>query len=144
MALFFDGGYFPRVCWWNLGKCCRRRNSTTPLHSLDDSPQHMLVHNPGSPVRILAGAFPPPTPTQDCLLHHQLCEFQMLPFGPCNATTTFARLMNAVLKELTWLTCLAFLDDIIVFGRPWEEHLLRYCSTLGRWDLSSSPGNVFQ
>lgn len=33
--------------------------------------------------------------------------------------------MDAVLSGLRWETCLAYLDDIIVFGRTWEKHLLR-------------------
>lgn len=48
----------------------------------------------------------------------------VLPFGLYNAPATFARLMDAVLYCLTWETCQPYLDDIIIFGRTWEEHLL--------------------
>lgn len=37
--------------------------------------------------------------------------------------------MDAVLSGLMWETCLVYLDDIIVFGRTGEEHLLR------RWEV---------
>lgn len=37
----------------------------------------------------------------------------------------FTKLMDVVLADLTWKTCLAYLDDLIVFGRTWEEHLQR-------------------
>jgi transposase InsO family protein len=48
-----------------------------------------------------------------------------MPFGLCNAGATFSRLMESVLKGLTWRTCLAYLDDIIVYGRNWSEHTER-------------------
>ncbi len=36
---------------------------------------------------------------------------------------TFQRLMELVLAELRWHACLAYLNDIFVFGRTFEEHL---------------------
>ncbi|KAG5900735.1 hypothetical protein JTB14_038253 [Gonioctena quinquepunctata] len=46
-----------------------------------------------------------------------------MPFGLCNAPATFERLMETVLKGLSWNTCLVYLDDIIVVGRSFEDHL---------------------
>ena len=54
-----------------------------------------------------------------------LYEWKVLPFGLCNAPATFMRLMELVLSGLQWQTCLVYLDDILVFGRTWEEHLAR-------------------
>lgn len=31
--------------------------------------------------------------------------------------------MELVLAGLSWEVCLAYLDDVIIFGRTWEEHL---------------------
>ena len=55
----------------------------------------------------------------------QLCEFNRLPFGLCNAPATFSRLMDQVLTGLSWETCLYYLDDIIIFAATWEDHLQR-------------------
>ena len=44
-------------------------------------------------------------------------------FGLCNAPATYARVMNLVLRGLTWKTVLAFLDDILVLGTSFENHL---------------------
>ena len=55
----------------------------------------------------------------------QLFEFNQVPFGLCNASATFSRLMDRVLAGLHWETCLFYLDDIIVFSSTWEEHLAR-------------------
>ena len=54
-----------------------------------------------------------------------LYEFRVMPFGLCNAPSTFQRLMELVLAGLRWDICLAYLDDIMVFGRTFEEHLQR-------------------
>jgi hypothetical protein len=45
-----------------------------------------------------------------------------MPLGLCNAPATFQRLMNSALRGLHSF-CLVYLDDIIVFSRPWDEHL---------------------
>ena len=52
-----------------------------------------------------------------------LWQFTVMPFGLCNAPATFERLMEYVLQGLNWRTCLVYLDDIIVVGKTFEEHL---------------------
>ena len=39
------------------------------------------------------------------------------------APATFQRLMDLVLSGLQWVSCLVYLDDVIVFGKSFEEHL---------------------
>ncbi|GFX62377.1 retrovirus-related Pol polyprotein from transposon 297 [Trichonephila clavipes] len=46
-----------------------------------------------------------------------------MPFGLCNAPATFERLMETVLKGLTFEACLIYLDDVIIGARTFEEHL---------------------
>ena len=48
-----------------------------------------------------------------------------MPFGLCNAPSTFEWLMESVLLGLQWQTCLAYLDDVVVFARTEEEMLAR-------------------
>jgi hypothetical protein len=52
-----------------------------------------------------------------------LWQFTVMPFGLCNATATFERLMETVLRGLTYDSCLVYLDDVIVIGRTFPEHL---------------------
>ena len=52
-----------------------------------------------------------------------LWQFKVMPFGLCNAPTTFKRLMERVLKGLHWKICLVYLDDIIMLGRTFYESL---------------------
>jgi hypothetical protein len=42
--------------------------------------------------------------------------------GLKNSPSTFQRLMQAVLRGLTWQSCLIYLDDIIIFSRDFESH----------------------
>ena len=57
-----------------------------------------------------------------------LYEFERMPFGLMNAPAIFSRMMNAVLAGLTWRDCLVYLDDIIIFGKSFEDH----CDAFGR------------
>ena len=55
--------------------------------------------------------------------HAGLWEFRRLPFGLKGAPASFQRLMMAVLAGLTWKECLVYLDDVVAFGRSFEEAL---------------------
>ncbi|GMF14722.1 unnamed protein product [Phytophthora fragariaefolia] len=62
-----------------------------------------------------------------------LYQFDRMPFGLTNAPSTFQRLMNNVLRGLTWTTCLAYLDDIVVYTRRGiERHELELACVLER------------
>ena len=52
-----------------------------------------------------------------------LFEFKMMPFGLCNAPATFQRLIDLVLAGLQWSHCLVYIDDVVILGRNFEEHL---------------------
>ena len=52
-----------------------------------------------------------------------LYQFQVMPFGLCNAPATFQRLMDRVLGSLKWSSCLLSPNGIIVVGTSFKEHL---------------------
>ncbi len=52
-----------------------------------------------------------------------LFEFCVMPFGLCNAPATFQRLMDAVLAGLQWPSCLVYIDDLVIPGKTFTEHL---------------------
>lgn len=52
-----------------------------------------------------------------------LFKFTRMSFGLCNAPSTYARVMNLVLRGLTWNIVLAFLDDILMMGKSFADHL---------------------
>jgi len=54
-----------------------------------------------------------------------LYEWLVMPFGLCNAVPAFERLMETVLVDYRWRTCLVYLDDVIVFSEDFGTHLVR-------------------
>ena len=55
--------------------------------------------------------------------HSGLYEFSVMPFGLTNAPSTFQRLMETVLSGLVRKCCVVYLDDILVTGETFQEHL---------------------
>jgi len=53
-------------------------------------------------------------------------------FGLTCAPSVFQRLMDFVLCGLSYITCLVYLDDVIVFGRCFEEELSRLDEVFSR------------
>ncbi|CAK9820223.1 Retrovirus-related Pol polyprotein from transposon 412 [Anthophora quadrimaculata] len=71
-----------------------------------------------------------------------LWQFKVMPFGLCNAPATFERLMEKVLSNLIWKICLVYLDDIIIYGKTFDEELRNLgevFSRLRRAGLLMSP-----
>ena len=64
-----------------------------------------------------------------------LFEHVCMGFGMSNSPATFSRVINLVLRGLTWKTVLVFLDDILVMGMNFEDHLSNLIETLERFRL---------
>lgn len=62
-----------------------------------------------------------------------LFEHVKMEFWLCNAPSTYARVMNLVMRGLNWKMVLAFLDDILVFTTNILDHLVNLAETLGRF-----------
>ena len=62
-----------------------------------------------------------------------LFEHLRMGFGLCNAPATYARVMSLVLRGLMWSIVLAFLDDILVLGSKFKEHLFHIREVLLRF-----------
>ena len=78
-----------------------------------------------------------------------LYAWNVLPFGLCNAPSTFERLMESVLAGLRWETLLVYLDDVIVFGNTIAESVSRLEAVLVRLrdaglKLKPSKCNLFR
>ena len=50
-------------------------------------------------------------------------EFNVMPFGLCNAPVTFQRLMDRIYKDIAWKFVVVYLDDTIIYSRTFEDHL---------------------
>ncbi|KAE9347368.1 hypothetical protein PF008_g7833 [Phytophthora fragariae] len=62
-----------------------------------------------------------------------LYEWLVMPFGLCNAVPAFERLMENVLIDLKWRTCLVYLDDCVLFSDDFPTHLVRLNQALERF-----------
>lgn len=54
-----------------------------------------------------------------------LFEFNRMPFGLCNAPSTFQRLMERMFGDCRYQSVLLYLDDVIVFSNSVQQHLER-------------------
>lgn len=57
------------------------------------------------------------------LTKYGLFEHVRMGFGLCNAPATFLRAMSLVLKNLTYKEVLAYLDDVVIIGKTFDEHI---------------------
>ena len=108
-----------------------------PLPRIDDTLQSLSGSRWFSTIDLLSGYWQVDIAEDDkektaFITHDGLFEFNVMPFGLCNAPATFQRLMNLTLSGMLWSECLVYLDDIIIFGRTFEEHLSHLASVLKR------------
>lgn len=59
-------------------------------------------------------------------------EMTRMPFGLNNSASTFQRTMELALQGLQWITCLVYIDDIIIYGTTFDEHISRVDEVLDR------------
>ena len=59
-----------------------------------------------------------------------------MPFGLNNTASTFQRTMELPLQGLQWEMCLIYIDDIIVFGSDFDEHMDRVKQVLTRLEAA--------
>ncbi len=66
----------------------------------------------------------------------KLYEFNVMPFGSMNAPATFQRLIDRVLRGLTWRQCLVYIDDVLIFSKTFDQHLLDLDEVMNRFRYS--------
>lgn len=120
----------------------RRLNAITtkdayPLPRLDDSLDGMGGAQWFCTLDLASGYWQVPMAEKDkgktaFATRQGLFEYNVMPFGLTNAPATFERLMELVLRGMTWKQCQVYLDDVIVFGKTFEETLDNLEKTLYR------------
>ena len=83
------------------------------------------------------------------LTKHGLFQFTRMPFGLCNSPSTFQRAVHHVFRGMTWNRILTYLDDLMIVGKGFEEHLNNLREALDRlrqYNLKLKPKkcNLFQ
>ena len=56
--------------------------------------------------------------------HRGLFQFKRLPFGLRNGPSIFQRVMQSILAPYLWIFCLVYIDDIVIYSKSYEEHLI--------------------
>ena len=120
----------------------RKLNSVThkdayPLPRIDDTLQSLSGSKWFSTIDLLSGYWQVGMAESDkektaFITRDGLFEFNVMPFGLCNGPAMFQRLMNLSLSGMLWSECLVYLDNIIIFGCTFEEHLCHLTSVLER------------
>jgi len=127
------------------------RKDAYPLPHIDETLDALSGAKVFSTLDLASGYWQVEMDAADCektafATRHGLFEFQVMPFGLCNAPGTFQRLMEFVLAGLQWQTCLVYLDDVIVYGQDFDEHLERLREVFNRFrqaGLKLKPSKCF-
>jgi hypothetical protein len=78
--------------------------------------------------------------------HCGLWQFRRMPFGLRNGPSIFQRVMQGVLALYLWLFMLVYIDNIMVFSKSWDEHLVHLDKVLGaisKAGITLSPPKCF-
>ena len=108
-----------------------------PLPRIQDCLDAVAGSSLFSSFDLTSGYFQIPLKTEDipksafcCKYGHY--EMTRLPFGLNSAASTFQRTMELALQGLQWVTCLVYIDDIIVFSSTFDQHMQRVDEVLDR------------
>ena len=63
--------------------------------------------------------------------HRGLFQFRRLPFGLHNGPSIFQCVMQGILAPYLWIFCLVYIDDIVVYSKSFEDHIIHLDKILG-------------
>ena len=134
-----DGGVRPCVDYRKVNALVKPDGF--PLPRIQDSLDAVAGANLFSTFDLTSGYFQIPLVEEDIPKSAFVCkyghnEMTRMPFGINNAASTFQRTMELALANLQWVTCLIYIDDIIVFGKSFEEHMHRVEEVLARLETA--------
>lgn len=130
-----DGSLRLCVDYWALNS--KTRKDAFPLPRIDESLDALSGARWFSTLDLAAGYNQVPVTEKDKMktafcTPFGLFEWNRMPFGLCNAPSTFQRLMERIFGDQHCQSLLLYLDYVIVFSSTVEEHVSRLDVVLGR------------
>ena len=130
-----DGGVRPCVDYRKLNQLVKPDGF--PLPRIQDCLDSVAGSSLFSTFDLTSGYFQIPVKREDVPKTSFVCkygQFEMtrMPFDLNNSASTFKRTMERALQGLQWVTCLIYIDDIIVYGQDFSQHLQRVEEVLQR------------
>ena len=61
-----------------------------------------------------------------------LFQWKVMAMGLCNAPSSNQRLMDLLMAGLTWHGVLIYIDDLLIYGKNFDQHYSRLCEVLDR------------
>ena len=112
-----------------------------PLPRIDETLESLEGNGWFSTLDLKSGYWQVPLDQNDKLktafsCHKGLFHFNVCPFGLKTAPSKFMRMMDIILSGLKPEKCLVYLDDTIIVGRTFEEHLMNLEEVLQRFEAS--------
>ena len=97
-----------------------------PLPNINDSLDTLSEGTYFSVLDMASGYWQVPVSAEDkpktaFVCESGLFEWNVLPYGLCNAPACFERLVEKVLAGLQWQSCLLYIDDIVCFGKTFNH-----------------------
>ena len=67
-----------------------------------------------------------------------------MPFGLCNAPSTFQILLDLVLASVKWKHTLIYIDDIIIYSKTFDQHLRNIKDIITRLEAAGFRAKLFK
>lgn len=74
--------------------------------------------------------------------HNGHFEYKVMPYGVTGGPTTFQLTMNSVLAPLLSKCVVVFIDDILIFSKNWDDHLLHIRTVFSILDQNQFKVNL--
>ena len=128
------GGHF-RICVYYRRLNERTVQDVYPIPMMDDCRDSLANATVFSTLDCIAGYSQIAVAAEDrdkttFTSHTGLVRFLRLLFGLVNAPASVQRALDIILSGVRWQTCLEYLDDVIVFSRTLDEHILHFREVL--------------
>ena len=130
-----DGTLRPVIDFKALNEVTQR--DAFPIPHIQDCLDAVSGATPFSTLDLTSGYHNVPVRDEDIPKTAFICKYGLfqspvVPFGVTGAPALFQRVMELAMSGLQWSTVLIYLDDLVIWGKDFPEHLSKLRSVLDR------------